>query len=179
FTPKNVWPNSLLVDFPPSSETENHTVIFNLIINKEDDRDRILLLNPQTKPDTPLIIGVFQLGLGADRLQNSKDPETKAWIEFLTQAHLKKDIPAYTPDSVAAAYGTLDLHHWPEALKTQYYDSLLPQKPLTQKELGDVIAIICFCLDRSYPLATMVKYTGLCPEVIKNILAKIKQMPGL
>ena len=172
-TSSSVWLDNSMVAPAPSSDASHNTFIYNLITDLECDSDRILVFNNQNHTHTQKIIRVVQMGLGSDRLQNSKDPETKAWLEFLTQAHLMQDIPRQTPDNVAIAYSALDLNHWSAEATAYYYNSLIPHSPLTQKELTDIIAIIDLCLDKNYPIANMVKYTGLCPTEIKTLIDQL------
>jgi hypothetical protein len=176
-TSQNVWSDTSPLHSTPSSDTDHDTFVYNLVMDPHSKLDRTIVFDSQEPTHTPTIKRVTQLGLGSDRLQNSTDPETKAWIEFLTHAHLKDDIPAKTPDSVAQAYTMIDLTAWSPKTQKRYLDTLSPQKPLNQKELETIIGIIDFCLEKGYPLANMVKYTGLCPDVITTIIDQLNHRP--
>ena len=176
-TSHNVWSDISMFHSKPSSDTDHDAFVYNLVMDPRSNLDRTIVFDSQAPRHTPTIICVTQMGLGSARLQNSKDQETKAWVEFLTHAHLKDDIPAKTPDSVAEAYTMIALKAWSPENKKRYLDTLSPQQPLTQQELEAIIGIIDFCLGKGYPLATMVKYTGLCPDMIRTIIDQLNQPP--
>lgn len=173
-TSTNVWSNISTFNKAPRSDSFRglNTFAYNLTTNPNCKLDRTIVFSHHEGEAVrlPSILAVTQMGLGSDRLQSSKDPETKAWIEFLTKAHLKQDIPAQTPDNVAAAYKMIELKSWSDESYKHYSDILTPQKPLTQKELEEIIGIIDFCLVKQYPPATMVKYSGLSVEEIIRIV---------
>lgn len=169
-TSANVWSDVSMFHTSPSSDTGHDAFVYNLVMDPDCKLDRTIVFDSQATLRSDRIISVTQMGLGSDRLQSTKDQETKAWIEFLTKAHLKQDIPPKTPDDIAAAYRILELKSWSGESYTHYSDTLTRQKPLTQDELEEIIGIIDFCCLKQYPLATMVKYTGLPSEDIIRIL---------
>ncbi len=173
-TSGNIWSDTSMVNTTPKSDTGQSSIVYNLITDPRNKIDRSFMFTSARKIVNPSVVYVTQMGLGADCLQQSSDPETKAWVNFLTSAHKQTDIPTNTPDNVAAAYTAIELSHWPTEVQAHYHTSLNQKIPLTSMELEQLVGIIDYCLDQSYPLATMVKYTGLSAEEIIRIVTLLK-----
>jgi hypothetical protein len=177
-TTEDVWFNLSTFNTAPRADlpSKDNVFVHNLILDPNCLIDRTVLFSrPKRKDDTgPYILGVSQIGLGADRLQTSTDPETKACLRFLTQPKSNHGFYEHIPDSVAADYKILGLSLWSPGANDTPQNTLLPQKPLTEQELADITAIIGFCLTKEYPIATMLKYTGLPLATITNILTSLR-----
>lgn len=172
-TESNLWGNIAAFDGAPNSDAKSSTVVYNLITDIKNETHRTIAFNcpHQGKEDTFSILCVTQVGLGA--LQQSDSPETKAWVEFLTRAHLHADIPSKTPDIVAEAKA-IDLLSWRPEERKYYFQSLSRDQQLTSKDLDEMLVVIEFCLEKGYPISTMAKYTGLSLEEITKIVTALK-----
>lgn len=141
----------------PRSDSQYTTSVYNLITDPKNKLDRTIIFGSPNKSDiSPKVLRVTQIGLGADRLKQSDDPETKAWLKFLTAPSENLTSLSNIPAIFASAY--------PALIKPKH----IVYTNTSKLEVAQIM--IKYFASERYPLATMVKQTSLSLTEINPII---------
>jgi hypothetical protein len=166
FSFEDLWSNISGFNTAPKSDSNHPTSVYNVVTDPTSKLDRTIIFGSQdTSNVSAKNLRVTQVGLGAERLRKSTDPETQAWLEFLTKSHTSLTSPTNIPAVVASAY---------PALKMQNRNGSHAHPVLSPYKREVVEIMIGFFKSEGFSLATMVKQTGLSKDQILKIIQKLK-----